>query len=413
MRSGSRALFYAYCLYAVLSLTSMAPMNIGAGLLLLAFILTTPSAAQLRNETRNLLGDLATRRLLLASLFLVAACLASWVHLAIDPVVHAGQSARLEPTDALKLWYLIWPFVLALGWGRLSPHERVQVFRCWLWVFFLISWIGVQQFFTGWPRHQGNPSLPGYNHPVLFLGHHLSVASVWIFPFFVALDWMISPENRQALRVPRGFWPALFAANAFVLFFLYSRTLWIALPLGLVLWGLLRLSKRWSIGLVLLLLAAGGTAYFQPAVQQRLHDSLGRTDRYQLWAADLALFRERPLFGTGFKKTSDTVTYYLQEKNPGQTQFFVGHAHNIYLEMLTSTGVVGLAAFLVWILFALLATRSGARVATLATPVAVRLAWLVFLINGLTQVNFWEGKVIHQLMWITGWTLTWRSKPTL
>ena len=34
-------------------------------------------------------------------------------------------------------------------------------------------------------------------------------------------------------------------------------------------------------------------------------------------------------------------------------------------------------------------------------------AWIVFQLNGLTQVNFWEGKVMHQMMWAVAWSFVW------
>ncbi|MBU6376699.1 MAG: hypothetical protein KGQ59_11925, partial [Bdellovibrionales bacterium] len=37
-------------------------------------------------------------------------------------------------------------------------------------------------------------------------------------------------------------------------------------------------------------------------------------------------------------------------------------------------------------------------------------AFIVFHLNGLTQVNFWEGKVQHQLFWVVAWVLFWRQQ---
>ena len=36
-------------------------------------------------------------------------------------------------------------------------------------------------------------------------------------------------------------------------------------------------------------------------------------------------------------------------------------------------------------------------------------AWLIrrSFDGGLTQVNFWESKVLHQIMWVTAWALVW------
>ena len=44
-------------------------------------------------------------------------------------------------------------------------------------------------------------------------------------------------------------------------------------------------------------------------------------------------------------------------------------------------------------------------------------AWIacfvVFHLNGLTNLNFWEGKVTHQLFWMLGWLLVWQKSSRL
>ena len=87
-----------------------------------------------------------------------------------------------------KFWYFIFSVFLMVAWLRLSENQRVTVIRIWISTFGLLSIMGVFQFFTGWPRALSNPLLPGKFHPTLFLGHHLSVASIWIFPWFAALE---------------------------------------------------------------------------------------------------------------------------------------------------------------------------------------------------------------------------------
>ena len=38
-------------------------------------------------------------------------------------------------------------------------------------------------------------------------------------------------------------------------------------------------------------------------------------------------------------------------------------------------------------------------------------AWIVFHLNGLTQVNFWEAKVQHQMAWVIAWSLLFAGMP--
>jgi O-antigen ligase len=285
--------------------------------------------------------------------------------------------------------------------------------RAWIICFGLISAVGVVQFFTGLPRAQPNPLLPGYFHPVLFLGHHLSVASIWIFPFFCALELLVNREFRARVGLRLWFLVPAVVCAAFVLVFAYSRTLWVALPVGLVVWSLLRLPRRVVVGLTAALLVCGAVFSQLPVIQTRLHTEMGVGDRIELWKANWAFFVARPLFGVGFGKNQGLSYDYFRSIHPGQTDFFVGHAHNIYLELLAGTGLAGLLAWLAWIggVFAAL-LRAIRAPGTLSFAGAAFAAWVVFLVNGATQVNFWEGKVLHQCMWMAGMGLLWATRSS-
>jgi hypothetical protein len=82
--------------------------------------------------------------------------------------------------------------------------------------------------------------------------------------------------------------------------------------------------------------------------------------------------------------------------------------------MLGSTGVIGLLAWLiwnaVWVGLLIPAKARGYVEGVGKGPYfgrALLCTWLVFQLNGLTQVNFWEAKVLHQLTWATAWLLVW------
>lgn len=67
----------------------------------------------------------------------------------------------------------------------------------------------------------------------------------------------------------------------------------------------------------------------------------GRLNRNAIWRASLELARERPLFGSGFGAYAQAIPQFDQA--PGRFQ--LEEAHNDYLEMLASGGIVGLALF--------------------------------------------------------------------
>jgi O-antigen ligase len=198
------------------------------------------------------------------------------------------------------------------------------------------------------------------------------------------------------------------ACGAVTLFFTYSRMLWVALPVGLAAWILWSLPRR-AAWIALILSAIGGAGLLTlPAVRDRLANTMGTSERQALWRANLELFEMRPITGAGWHHNLEAAGWLLQQKQRSE-QVFSGHAHNNFLEMLGGTGALGLLAWLVWwgVALALLKNVFATRVGFVR---GLACAWIVFQINGLTQVNFWESKVLHQLMWTMGWLLLWNRE---
>lgn len=386
-------------IYAALSLISMATMSMGAGVLLVALLIHTGGPKPLVVRLASSIRDVKTFGLL--TLAFVMACVLSLIcakiwPLQIGPHVESVHFFKF----AAKLWYFAWVFVLWFALKCCSPKDRQRVLEVWLLTFVVLAVIGVIQFFTGWPRPQPIPDGSGHFHATLFLGHHLSVASILIFPFFALLDF---PSHTTAWKVLRVVGLTLGCAT---LFFTFSRTLWVALPFGILVWILLRFQWRERIALIALILVGAGAAYQVPQIRARLQHSMGIHEREDLWEANWFLFKSRPLTGVGLRQNEDLSGYYLMEKYHS-TDVFQGHAHNNILDVLSTTGVIGLVAFLVWwiSIFWMLAKNVKSN----QFGRAFFAAFVVYQLNGLTQVNFWEAKVQHQLMWAVAWVLLWQS----
>jgi O-antigen ligase len=405
--------FIGLAIYGGSTLTSMAGMSIGAGIFILCLLASGRWIATSRSHWDTLRKDRFARTFALATFLLAVAILLSWVSAFLNPPVFNQVSVRPAWGNLGKLWYLSLPFLLAMAWSRTTEAQKRKTLLAWWWAFFSVSWLAIPEFFWGWPRNQGNPDLQPYHHPVLLLGHHLSVASVWIFPFFVTLDGLF---KRGWSKLISRKWLALGLILAFtLLMLLYSRMLWIALPIGLAVWAISTLPGRFAIGAVVTICLAALAATQLPVIQKRWTTPLGRNDRWDIWNANVVLFQQRPILGVGFGNTQETVRQYYYQNRKDQSIHFVGHAHNLFLEMATGSGVVGLAALLFWFCALAALILGGLKKAPeFATPVGILCALLVFLLNGLTQVNLWEGKVFHQVAWITGWVLSWiqRGKPS-
>ncbi len=405
--SKSHLTYWGMTLYALLCLGSMATMSIGVGLLLGCIVFEEGGPRRLFIDLQQVMGSPQVRQYGWASLFLVLACGLSLGSAQGFPLSFVEKAPKVHwLKDFAKMGYFVLPVLWTVGWLRLSEEKRRNVFRVWLMTFGVLSVIGVIQFFTGWPRAQPNPLLPGYYHPVLLLGHHLSVASIWIFPFFSLLEIFYNRTISRALGLPRSLVILFILCGIFTLVLGYSRTLWVALPFGLVIWAIGRLPKKAAIAFLGLMIVGVGISSQAPVFQRRLKTLMGVQDRVELWKANLKFFQERPFFGVGLGKNQELSSYYFKSIHPEKTDFFVGHAHNTYLEVLAGLGLVGLMIWIYWIFVLFRIIWSGAM-----TQYSFNLSWgffcalTVYMINGTTQVNFWEGKVLHQLMWMIGMIL--------
>lgn len=405
-----RFLVFSFCAYAVSTLLAMAPMSLGAVLLLLAILWEFGGAGRAGVAAAQWVREeVQCKRYLKFSLAFVGVCLLSLLAAAIKPMGYGGHFVEIKFwSDVSKIWYFFWPIVIGLGLRRLSVQEHHRVLRTWFLAFGVLSVLGVVQYFTGWPRPQGIPGNEGRYHATLFLGHHLSVASIWIFPFFMSLDLWANKNLRLNMHCFETVLLSL--SGGATLFLTYSRTLWLALPLGIFLWILLTLPRK-KAGIAALILGITCIiAAMNHQIQVRLHDAMGVGTRQDLWEANLAFLRARPWLGGGWRHTIELSGYYLQEKYPGAS-VFSGHAHNNLIDALGSTGFLGAGAWIAWSGFVfMLAWSVGKKVQRFPFGMGLFCAWVVFHINGLTQVNFWEGKVEHQMMWVLGWMLFGTSR---
>jgi O-antigen ligase len=393
---------WAFAIYGILSLGSMATMSIGAIILIFAILFTSNSSQDLKKEIKKEFKNSHSKLYFWTSLCLALTCALSLIIAFLFPLGYGGNFVQVHFfPDMAKAWYLFWPLLLVIGLRRLEPQAKRFVFQSWMITYGILAFYGIFQFFVGWPRFQRIPGEAHHFHATLFFGHHLSTASILVFPFFTSLDqWNISSKRGRVLFLLA----ALF--GAITLYLSYSRMLWVALPIGVFCWCLWVLPKKWKLPalLGLLLILLGVSLY--PPIQTRMKDGIGIGQRKDLWLANLEFFKQRPLTGAGWHHNLELSGYYLMEKSHSSS-VFSGHAHNNFLDMLGGTGLLGTLSWLAWcggVLWILFRTKNSSFPYFAHGLIC---AWLVFHLNGLTQVNFWEAKVQHQMAWVIAWSLLW------
>jgi O-antigen ligase len=401
MTSSSRKILtLGFAVYAISTLISMAVMSIGAAALLVALLVAFGGPAGLWKAMALEATRPWMRWYLRASVILFGACVLSLMGGIFFPLIYNGKGPEIHfLADLGKGWYFLWPWILATGLNAIEEEDRRKILNSWLGAFSMLGVFGIIQYFVGWPKYQSIPETSRF-HAVLFLGHHLSVASILIFPFFVALDRL-----RSRFSV---FWAASVAAGLIMLFLTYSRMLWIALPVGIFFWAIWRLPRRWALTSIAAVILGGLLMTQVPIIHRRIENGAGISDRKALWLANIEFLKARPLTGTGWRHNIEVSGNYLLEKTHAES-VFSGHAHNNLIDMLGGTGLIGAFAWIFWCVVVMaIAWKSAGLERTGVAGYARGLfcAWIVFHLNGMTQVNFWEGKVQHQISWAIALSLS-------
>jgi len=73
--------------------------------------------------------------------------------------------------------------------------------------------------------------------------------------------------------------------------------------------------------------------------------------RFELWALAIRAFKAHPIFGIGWKQFRDTISVTRNSQYAFDT-------HNVYLQLLCETGIIGFVIYLAWFLFMFFKTMS-------------------------------------------------------
>jgi len=187
----------------------------------------------------------------------------------------------------------------------------------------------------------------------------------------------------------------------------YTRGAWLGIAVTILVMGYM-VSPRLGLKLT-----AGGLALITVAtlISTRFRERLfslfdsnfaSNTDRLFLWKINWEMFKDHPILGIGYLQTETRAGEYATRL--GRPDAYLSHAHNIYLEMLSSTGLVGLTVYLALVTYMFWLTvkvyqavprdRSWWKIIVFGS-----LAAQIFLhIGGLTEVTFRAPPSNHHLI---------------
>ncbi|MEM8784659.1 MAG: putative O-glycosylation ligase, exosortase A system-associated [Pseudomonadota bacterium] len=202
----------------------------------------------------------------------------------------------------------------------------------------------------------GQYRIYGPDHSPIYDNNHLALALVMVIPLFFYLR--MHTEN---IWVRRAILLVTFLSFAAVIAS-YSRGAYLAL--GALLFALWWRSPRKILPTALAGILAVASVFVIPqtvwerfntvsSVDRALEDASFQ-ERLEVWAASIAIARDRPLFGAGFSAT-EVPSVYIQY-SPGTTEDKGRAVHSIYFQVLADLGFAGFIIYFLLILYGFIYT---------------------------------------------------------
>jgi O-antigen ligase len=331
-------------------------------------------------------------------------------------IVAIGLQLNAPEADFLKFFgQLRWVLMLYLLTYCLDLFPGInKFFKIFMVLGTLIAGYGIFQHFTGIDlrhtllhRPESAVTVAPFGDGALFqavglFSHHLtygySFSMLICFPFAALL---LSKERSWLFKVATLISTVTIGLS---LLWTYGRGVWIATFVAMA-FVTLYVNKRILMGFLLSAALVGGGLYtFHPDIQGRfnsLFDSQyhSNSDRRDLWKANFAMFQDHPWIGIGYAQNEiRTAEYYKKLNHNAQ---FVGHAHNSYINWLSTTGLLGLTCYTLFILsFLMMSHRLWGEVPEShfwhrAIVLGALGAQISMHVGGMTQWNFGDAEVNH------------------
>lgn len=195
------------------------------------------------------------------------------------------------------------------------------------------------------------------------------------------------------------------AASALAVVITFSRAAWLALALGTGAFALACGGRRCRAGVGAIIVAATATAVLATG-----YLSLARTEadaqRLRIIAASLSLFREHWLVGVGFGSRNLEQVFPARYLELHGESLFLFHSHNLFVDILTGTGLIGAIASAHLLLTLLGVARRGMILARDRQGRSEAIAYVisigVFLVAGSADMPLYHGRLVLVLAIVWG-----------
>jgi len=194
-------------------------------------------------------------------------------------------------------------------------------------------------------------------------GNAAHLASFLIFPFFLGgMKLLFSADNLKK----KIFYAAAAAASFFGILFSQTRGAAVGLEAGVIVFLILaalkdesKKARKICLALLVIFLVTGGILVMnrdsalvksQPLLRRlvniKISDSTVR-QRWHSWRAGWQAFKEKPVLGWGMENYNSAFNKYFDPSyyNLTKTGTYFDRAHNIVIELLATSGIIGLLSY--------------------------------------------------------------------
>lgn len=284
----------------------------------------------------------------------------------------------------------------------LNVEKREKVIKQLLFVFLIFACVatisGMIGFFTGFNPIKYKHVSPNRNSGMFGMLMTYAHSAALLCSLLVAM--MVNIKNVKKY-VPAWFLISTFCISFIGLFFTYTRGALLAFIVSLAFVN----KKIAAFALAIIIALATITAFINPNfVKENIIRKGSQEERIGAWLGAIEAFKERPLLGYGYQNYEPHSSAIKKKYNIMMPEF-VGHAHNNFLEILSTTGILGFIPFLAWLYFwGMDILKREDVVAKIMLPF-----YICFLVGGLTQVTFNDGE--NAFFFLAVYSLFYVFKP--
>jgi O-antigen ligase len=207
------------------------------------------------------------------------------------------------------------------------------------------------------------------------------------------------------LTYTRGIWISIFVSSALMLFYLDPK----------------KLVKLCILTVVVFFCALQFSPKLQERVQQTTTLLTSNEERVSLLKVNLQIWREYPLFGIGYgENLRRNREYWDRPEWNKPADYITSHAHNQFVNVLSTTGVFGFFFFCAFYFYffyknvkLIQKSRTEKRTESYAILMTCLWAQLEFFFACFTDVSFEYAKIRALLILVWAFLAAWQAHPQL